>query len=224
MGQEYIRNIASLASIPSLGPVLYFNDFSKNNILITTGTGAEEMKRDTSLFLTPPAALKISTDPVTPLTNDSVNVKYYWRVVESTKLFAYIVWRFSDANETAIYNFRFFNADGTYGHNATFRYDHGNEKWLYLDSANQYQDVPGGAQKLSLDVWNQFSMGIDLNSRKFIFLKSSSLKIDLSAIDYRAPASVASLNNYGEITGKAQDDDGQVHVLLDSILISSAQL
>lgn len=80
--------------------------------------------------------------------------------------------------------------DGSKLYHAAIRYDYPNTKLLYLDSANAYQDVPGGSFVIpsTAGAFHTLKFVVDLPTGKYKRLLVDNNSFDLSALSFYNPA------------------------------------
>lgn len=224
MSQEYTRQLSIIGNIPHLGPILYFNDFSGNLILSSTGTGSETMKRDISTFLSPPASLSLGTQPSTPLTDDQAAVSAKIRILPTKQIFFHTIWIHDNGNNSGLWEFHIQLDDNTNLHQAAVRFILASNKWVYLNVNNTWTDIPSGAQAISSSTWRHLSLGVDFNLNRYLFLESANLKLDMSNISYRLTSSSGQLDSFWRCKMTLTQDGERSYLNLDQVLITSIRL
>jgi len=162
MGEEYIRRIMVLGSVPSLGPVILFDDIEGLLKWVASGTGTGYVvEKLTTAAYNGSACLHVKTRTVGASADDIVvATRSFFRRpglryrVES--LFEILV-----NSNCKLCDFEVYLYDGTARHAPGVRYDVVNQKWQYRTGIATYTDVPGGSQNLEGADWHRVLFEFD---------------------------------------------------------------
>jgi hypothetical protein len=199
MGMEYIRQIMVLGQVPSLGPVILFDDMEGVLKWTAGGSGAGyAVTRDGTIAYNGSYSLKCVSRVAGAVEGDVVSCyRYiYPRPGERYKLeclFNHV----SDA-DTKMLRFSVAIDDLAYLWYAEIRYDAINHKLQYLTLAGAWVDVVGGSVNLYATGWHRFSFSFNKASGKYISVTLDGKDISLEGIDMYSTGSGAVY--YGQVT------------------------
>lgn len=184
MGEEYKRDISIVGMIPTLGPIVLFDDmegllkWDKDG----TGTGYDVTKDDTVAYYGN-SCLKMVTRAATPGVNDQVQAKRRLYQMPPGRYRVEMIFMcpdWSKVGKIEVYS-QAWTAVGTWV--AAMQYDGSTNKWMYNDSGGEFAEVPGGSQNLKCaNAWHRMAFEYDRIKGEYIRLTSDSLEIDLRGV------------------------------------------
>lgn len=205
MGEESIRRIMVLGSVPSLGPVVLFDNIE--DLLKWTkadGVGDSVLEKSQTLVYNGDQALHIKSRTTGAAENDEVYAQreLYQRPGQRYRFECFFA---IDEDEQAKYvDFLIYVFDGTLQHVVSVRHDPVNHKWQYLNPGATLTDIPGGAQHLQRDTYHRLLLEWDAVSKEYIKFVCDALEQDLSGTAYYSgsdPAAVRMLLKIGLTAG-----------------------
>lgn len=185
MPKEYIRQVMIIGSIPRLGQVIVFDDMEDLIKWTKDGnTGDFDVTKDTGKAYNGDASLKIETRATSPADGDWCLAERFC-YLQIGKRYS-IEFLFMTLNTT---NVQYVEFDGRWQDGATFhdpyiRYDAQANKWQYRDSAQAWQDIPGGSQNLASNCWHRVKLVVDRDLKQYISFNCNALEVNLAGISY----------------------------------------
>jgi hypothetical protein len=191
VGQEYIRQITVLGSVPSMGPVILYDDFeSLLKFTMNGGTGDSTFALDAAVAYNGDHSLHMKTRATAAAENDWIECQRLSFQRPGRRYSFEVTWNYSTVLANKEILFQLFIADGAMAHACTLKYLPNSSKWQYLNSAGAYSDVPGGSQLLYAGGWHRLMFSLNEDSGKMIKVVSDGLEIDLSDLSYYQNAAV----------------------------------
>jgi hypothetical protein len=189
MGQEYLRRIMVLGSVPSLGPVMLFDDIEDLFKWTGAGTGADfVVEKSATVAYNGSASLHVKTRATAPAANDVVNAYRDLFQRPGKRYSVECLFRFEVEASTKYVTWYFTVWDGATKHEISVRYDVVNQIWQYMDSAGSYQDITGSDQRLNNVAWHRMSFEVDEVKKEYRKLVSDSGEFSLADLSYKSAA------------------------------------
>jgi len=190
MGKPYVRQVEVVGLVERLGTIILFDDFEDLFKWDTSGTGTDWIaEKSTLVAYNGDASLHLKTKATTPTAGDKVRAARATYVPIGKKVSLECFFRFeTQTNEDYLcWVMRFY--DGSIMHEGMIRYLPPENKWQYLNSANVWTDVPGGAQTLREARFHRLKWMIDFDKNEYVMLQSDDLIIDLTGTKSRTVTS-----------------------------------
>jgi len=185
MGEEYVRRLMVLGSVPSLGPVIMFDDIEDLFKWIEGGTGGDTVfEKSTTKAYNGSACLHMKTRTTEAVIGDTICATRYGVQRPGKRYRLELMWTHVSSLLVGSLSFNVMLHDGVNNHHAKLSYDAENDKWRYYGTDGGYHDVPGGAQNLDEDSWHRLVMEFDQNKQEYIKMISDGLEIPLTGIKY----------------------------------------
>lgn len=194
MGDEYIRRIMVLGEVPSLGPVMLFDDMEDLLKWTKGGTGGDSvLEKSTTVAFNKLASLHIKTRATNPVIGDE---EYGYRRVYQRPGKRYrleCLFRFVSKTlvDSVTFEARIF--DGTLLHGIGVKFYPPEEKWAYRTGLATYTDFPGGGQDLHPDSWHRCSVEFDQASKKITRFVCDNLELSGLSLSYYTAADPSGL-------------------------------
>lgn len=219
MGEQWIRRVMVLGSVPSLGPVMLFDDIEDLLKWSKTGTGADYVvEKSATVAYNGSACLHMQPKATSPADGDVVSAYRDLYQRPGKRYRVEMIWRFEV--ETTLQYARFSQTiwDGTNKHEVEVRFDAIAQKWQYLNSGGTWSDVIGGAQRLNNVAWHRMMIEFDESAGEFIQLVSDSLEMSLSGIKYKQAGDGVPVR-YRSLVEIENTAAGRAEVYLDDYLV-----
>lgn len=201
MGKEYIRQIMILGSVPSLGPVMLFDDMEDLFKWVETGTAGDTVfEKIATVAYNGSASLHMKSRTTFAAALDTITGSrlLFQRPGKRNRL--ELLFRIEVNADCKWLSLGCSTKDGTNLNIARLRYDVANTKWLYLNSASGYTDVPGGSQGLLQAGWHRVLLEWDEANAKYKRMVCDALEVDMSAIAIPQSADATPQNMQVNIT------------------------
>lgn len=208
-----------MGEVPSLGPVILFDDMEELLKWTKIGTGADYVveKSQTEVY-NKDYGLHIATRATDPADGDYVKAS---RSVMSRPGKRYrgecMFWSSLGAS-VANLSMEFDILDGVDLHEPRVRWDVEAERWFYYSSAGTWVWLSTADCFPSGSNWHRLLLEWDESSAKYIRLVCDAMEIDMSALSYKKTGGVGALymsvRLYLEAAGAAQ-----VHAYVDDVLV-----
>ena len=200
MGQEYIRRITVLGEVPSLGPVMLFDNMEDLFKWVEAGNmGDSVFEKIGTVAYNGSACLHMKSRTTGCASGDVIIAKRTLYERPGKRYRFEMLWRFEAKANCEKMTVRSKVYDGTYVHYVYLYYDAQNDKWRYTNSAGVDADVPGGAQLLNPATFHRLQMGWDQNSQMWVKMVSDGMEIDMSTLQYQRAASALAQRHELEI-------------------------
>lgn len=219
MGKEYVRNITVIGEVPSLGPLILFDDMEGLFKWGKTGTGADyTVEKDATVAYNGLACLHLATRASNPAEDDVVAAHRYLYPRPGKRYRIELLFQYENSTFCKLLEFDFSIQDGTYLHNIFIRYDPVNAKWQYKSAAGAWVDVVDGAQGLLQAGWHRLVFEFDQNAKEFKSLVCDAKEMDLSGIRYQVAGNGA--DQYAKLDFKVvAGSTTPPEVYIDDVLI-----
>lgn len=190
MGEEYIRRIMVLGSVPYLGPILCSDDMEDLLKWTEAGTGGNTVfEKNTSVAYNGSASLHMKTRSISAAEGDDIS-GYRSLYQRPGKRYRFECFFRPDAAAQSGYVYvKVKIYDGSTYHNLGIRWDEVNGAWEYIDGQGQWTAISGGSQSLTADQFHRVLFEWDQNTGKYIRMICDGLEIDLSDLSYYQSAS-----------------------------------
>lgn len=184
MGKEYTRQVSVLSLIPTLGPVVLFDDFSKGLKWTGSGDGSDYIVAESSqTFFTSGSALKLVTRYTSSAIDDEVIAELKTHCLPNLKIKCEAILRWDDnENVRAVGVKLLYNAGGT-RHEAGVVYDTFDNEIQYLNSSQAFADAVGSEIHFLKDVWHRLSFEVDFNNDVYNNISLDTKSYDHSTTD-----------------------------------------
>jgi hypothetical protein len=207
MGEEFIRRVMILGSVPSLGPVVLFDDME--GLLKwakADGAGDSVIEKSGTVAYNGSYSLHFKSRTTGATAGDVIAAyrKVHQRPGKRYRL--ELLWMPDSATGVTFTSFEVQIFDGVNVSLVRLRWDIVLAKWQYWNSAGAWADVTGGAQNLQVNQFHRLAFEWDQNSGKYLGMVSDALEVDLSALDFQQSASAG-----------AQEFDFRVSLIAGSI-------
>jgi len=219
MGEEFVRRIMVLGDVPSLGPVIVFDDMEFLLKWTKSGTGGDSLlEKSATVAYNKDASLHLKTRTTNGVEGDA-EVASRVLYQRSGKRYAFeCIWMPDAAAGAKETIFEADIYDGALLHQVALKYDKVNDKWLYFAAGPAFTDVPGGAQSLQTGTWHRLRFEFDEASGLMRKMESDALLVDMSTLSYYSTASVVAVRLHCKITVVAgATPPGEVYV--DDVLV-----
>ena len=219
MGQEYLRQILVLGSVPALGPVDMYDDMEGTFKWSKAGTGGDDvLEKSITVAYNASASMHAKTRTTTATDGDYIDAKRRVYARASKRYRIELIWKFT----TLAANKEFFTQlvveDGAYAHAVGLKFLPNSAKWQYQNVAGTFSDVPGGAQSLAADNWHRLLFEFDQSTGKMVTMVSDSLNLDLSDLSYYKSAHVVAEESILAIRAIAHTSP-PAEIYVDDVLI-----
>lgn len=191
MGEEYIRRIMVLGEVPSLGPVMMFDNMEDLLKWTKSGTGGDDLlEKSATVAFNGSASLHIKTRVTNAAADDLVKASrnFYQRPGQRYSLES--IFMVAVNANCKVVDFEFSIMDGVTRHYPGVRYDPVNGKWQYRTGATAYSDVPGGAHDLAENRWHRLKFKVDENKKQITGLTADGLELRDLELAYYSVAGV----------------------------------
>jgi len=180
MGEEYIRRVMVLGEVPSLGPVIVFDDIE--DLLKWAkgeGVGDSVFEKDITYAYNGSACLHMKTRTTDAAALDQIDAHRFVAERPGRRYRYEIFWRFPDRAKTleVWFDSEIVGAGNIY--RAGVQYLPNANVWAYQDAGGTFVQVPGSAQKLEPLGWHRLTFEFDLSKEKYIKMVSDGLEIDM---------------------------------------------
>lgn len=222
MGQEYKREIVVLGQVPSMGPVILFDDLEGIFKWIGYGTGADYVvERSQVNVFNGSYNLHLKTRTTGAAVGDSVQA---WRTCSfrrSKKMRLELIWYTMDMDNVAYLTLDVFWLDGATSHRGSVRFDRANGIWQYLNSVGGWSNIVGSGQVLGGAAFVWTSIEIDFAKNEYVELRCASVRVDMAGLGIYQVASAL-----GEkVTAQILFEDaliGATDMYFDDVLVMEA--
>jgi hypothetical protein len=194
VGEEFVRRIMVLGSVPSLGPVILFDDMEDLFKWTAGGTGGDvvHQKLTTDAF-NGSACLHMKTRATGATAGDILTSQRYIFQRPGKRYQVECIFKLTDTTKVRGFDVGVVLFDGIYSHSGIFRYSGANSRWEYYVIGTGWVAVPGGSQDLGDAVWHRMALSFDENSGKFLSLVCDGKVVDVSSISYSQSGVVGSV-------------------------------
>lgn len=189
MGEEFIRRIMVLGSVPSLGPVMLFDNLEDLFKWSAGGTGADYVvEKSTTVAYNGSACLHMKTRATGAAAGDVVNSfrDLFQRPGKRYRL--EFLMRFEVEAATRYLTWYGTIWDGATKHEISVRHDVVNMLWQYLGSDGSYHNISGSSQRLNNIAWHRVCLSFDEYSKTYVSLISDGLVMSLDGVAYLSSA------------------------------------
>lgn len=192
MGDEYIRQIMVLGSVPAYGPVILWDNFESLLKWSKVGTGADYVVAlVTTKAYNGGACLHVKTRTTGAAADDVVNAYRYTFRRPGLRYRVECVYEFLAEAALKFLDFEFLSEDGAYLHHLQVAYDPQNHKWQYRSGVATWTDIPGSSQNLAEGAWHRVMFEVDESSGYITKLVSDGLEVSRLELAYYKVANVA---------------------------------
>lgn len=202
MGEEFIRRIMVLGLVPSLGPVILYDDMESLLKWTKSGTGGDDLlEASGTVAYNGAKSLHAKTRATNPAADDKITAqrrvfarpgkRYRLECLFQGKTWAYI----------KFLSFRVLIYDGATEHHINMRWTNDGDKWQYQSAVAAWTDIPDGSQVFLSASWHRMAVEFDQAALKITRFVCDSMELDLTDVVY-----------YSGALGGAQYADVQVEV------------
>lgn len=220
MGKEYTRSLSIIGNVPSLGSVIYFDDFETGFDWYTEGIGTEIAEKSNEAPYQGAYSMKLGTQASTPLEADWVKASRYIPV-PSSKLMVIEFLIFSNTSKPFGDLELYFQSDDLSNiKKSAFFWDFDTKLWHYRNSAGSYTSIPGSSFKPTGKSWSRVRAVIDLYSNKYVSLQINNIVLDLSAHSFSVEASADASTALVWLRVYSSADGTEAITYIDNFLIT----
>lgn len=197
MGEEDIRRIMILGSVPTLGPVMLSDNMEDLLKWTESGSGGDTVfEKCTTLAYNGSACLHMKTRTTNAVEGDVVIAsRFSFQRPGKRYRFECLFKHVMDAATKELF-FQIYVYDGTNYHNSILKYVVAGPKWQYYTTGGAYVDVPGGSQFLAEEGWHRFLVEVDNHLGEYIRFVCDGLEIPMSGLPYRKGASAQAVKMF----------------------------
>lgn len=178
MGREFIRQIMVLGSVPTLGPVILFDDMEDLFKWGDWGTGGDFVNEKQGVIAYNGSnAGHVKTRTTGAQATDAQESRRAIFQRTGKRYMAECLWIPDAAAQMELFRFGFLIYDGVVLHEVHVAYSMAGEFWLYLASGGTEAFIPGSTQALQDGVWHRLLIEIDQNKGYLIRLVSDGLDL-----------------------------------------------
>ena len=207
MGEEYVRQILLLGYVPTLGPVVLYDDME--GLLKWTkedGVGDSVFEKNATVAYNGSYSLHMKTRTTTATAGDLISG--YRSTFQRTggRYRIEFLMRIDASASAASTWVKVLIANGVDGKTWKISYDEVNAKWQYFEKTSGLIDIPGGGQSLVADQFHRVMFEIDENKREYISFTCDGLYVDMRGFLCDVVAGAAPVNmkvSFGLVAGAA---------------------
>lgn len=189
MSREYTRRLSTLGSIPTHGPIIFYDNFDNLlNWYKTAGVGDSIFELDPSISFSSNQSLFLKTRTTDAAQSDGIAANSWIYLTPSLRLNQSVFIRSTDFTKMLHLTIAFHHYDYTNVHRPGIRFTPATPSWQYADTGENYQDIPNSAYKLSANCWHRIQLIADLKIGKYISLIVNTIQFDLSPYDFQVVA------------------------------------
>lgn len=178
MGEEFLRRIMVLGSVPSLGPVVLFDDMEDLLKWVETGTGGDSVfEKSATVAYNKAASLHMKSRTTDAAEDDTVTANRYCYARPGNRYRFEVIYTTENVAACKSLDFRIQYYDGTNLHDVLVRYNSSLAKWQYMNTGGTFSDFSGGTQQLDQDAWHRVLFEVDLDSGEITRLVSDGLEL-----------------------------------------------
>ena len=216
MGKEYTRNIQILGNIPNFGKIVLFDNFSNNLSWDVNGNAGYIVRRNPSIYLTPPASLQLSTPNGE---EDNVTASKYLYPLLSNSLKVSIPFLINNASLVNNIKFSLLFYTGVRVYTAKILWLSSGTLFKYANSDGAHIALPDGVVNIKDDTWNRLEFSINTHLLKYSSFSFNNIFTDLSSMGLPStPSNISpSITFRIELTNNAEE---VLSLYLDAVLIS----
>lgn len=193
MGLEYLRESFISGIVPSLGQLIFFDDFSYSyNWTMDGSYGDRELNhRVLTPRLNSPTSLYLQTETTAPAVDEYIELVKQIPILANLRAQYECVFLPPDISRCKYLTFTLQHTDGAFNNISEIRYDVANTIWQYLDFDNTPQNISTLNREIGDNSWNRLKFSIDFFSYSYISVSINSLSASLSGILYRRPSLIS---------------------------------
>lgn len=197
MGDEYIRRIMVLGSVPTLGPVMMFDDMEDLFKWTEGGNlGDSTFEKSATVAYNGSACLHMKSRTTNLASADVIAAERTLYERPGKRYRFEMLWRWEVTANCEKMTVRSKVYDGSDVHYVYLLYQVQLGKWKYTNSAGADIDVPGGAQSLNVGTFHRLLLEWDQNLQKFVRMISDGMEIDMSTLSYQKSTSGAAQRHH----------------------------
>jgi len=205
MGSEYIRQIMVLGLVPSLGPVVLFDDIEDLFKWVEGGTGGDTVfEKIATVAYNGSACLHVKTRTTNAAANDNILATRSTFQRPGRRYRLDVLFRLEVLANCKMLTFRCRTYDGSNLHTVAIRYDPQNTKWQYMNLAGAETDIVGGSQNLVAAGFHRLLVEWDESKGEYTKFICDGLEIDMSGLAYSKSASAGAVRILLDLEIKAQ--------------------
>jgi hypothetical protein len=183
MGEEFVRRIMVLGSVPSLGPVILFDDIE--GLFKWNGAGTDVLytvAKDSTVAYNDSASLKIKTDTGSPAEDDYVDATRFCFERPGRRCRIELLFMLTAYQNSKLTRFRFESDDLSSFITAEVVYQAATRQWYYLNSVGGLSLIPGSAFTLGDLRWHRLLFEFDMAAGRYLWFECDNFKFDMSAL------------------------------------------
>lgn len=178
-----------LGEVPSLGPVLLFDNIEDLFKWVESGSGGDSVfEKITTVAYNGSACLHMKTRTTNAAADDTVAAtrKLYQRPGKRYRI--ELIFRYEVMANTRGFKVGFSIYDGTNKHDGYVVFNAVTERWYYYNSAGVETELTGFAYTPVQAGWHRFVLDIDVASGKYIQAIVDSREYDMSTLSFKVAA------------------------------------
>jgi len=185
MGEEYVRTVSVLGSIPRLGRILMYDDFEGGlHWAVQGNAGDYYLAIQGDKVWEGRYAMKISTRVIGAAANDWARAVRYGFTTHTYRLKSTCHWLITSTTNVQYVQWFYIGYTGTERHEIGIRYLVGTGVGQYWNSTGTWTDLPLPGQLLEANYWHRFSLSADFRNKTYLEMESDGFKGSLTAFSY----------------------------------------
>lgn len=192
MGKEYVRQIMVLGEVPTMGPVvLYDNMEDVFKWTITGNTGDFAGTKDTATMYNGGASMKLLTRVTDAAADDYVQALRTSFQRPGQRYAIECIWRPESATLISWVTFEFNILDGAYRHQGAIICDVEGGRWYYRRSDGGEVELTDLTTGMAHQAWHRLRLEFDESLGKYIKVIADGKEVDMSALAYQKVGNIS---------------------------------
>lgn len=194
MTKEYEREITVMGSVPSLGPVILFDDVEGTYKWGDWGTGGDFVNEKQGVIVYNGSnAGHVKSRTTGAAENDQQEARRAIFQRPGKRYAAECLWIPDAAVQADLFRFGLLFYDGSVLHEVHVAYSASGNYWLYMSLGGTEQLIPGSSQTLQQNVWQRVRFEVDQEKGFLTRLVSGALDLTGLELPYQRSASAGAL-------------------------------
>lgn len=194
MGKEYLRDTTVIGEVPSLGPVVLYDNMEDLFKWVEEGImGDSVFEKDITEAYNGNACLHEKSRTTGASVGDIIEAKRIIYQRPGRRYRFECIWKVVDFACCDMLGFNVISRDGATETQMHLWYDPSLETWRYSNPAGAIVDIPNSHQILSENRWHRVLVEWDEANAKYIKMISDSMEVDMSALGLRMPPDLTAL-------------------------------